>query len=69
MARFSRVLTIALTVVAALVVPVAPAHAAYGSDIVVSIDVYGQGFKLSGAYGTIAFDNGNAKYRYSIAMC
>ncbi|WP_204044981.1 hypothetical protein [Acrocarpospora phusangensis] len=55
--------------VAALVVPVAPAHATYGSDMTVNIDVWGQGVKLSGAYGTIAFDDGNAKYRYSIAMC
>ncbi|RCG33234.1 hypothetical protein DQ384_02030 [Sphaerisporangium album] len=55
--------------VAALVVPGAPAHATYGSDKTVSIEVWGQGVKLSGAYGTIAFDDGNAKYRYSIAVC
>ncbi|MEU8268551.1 hypothetical protein AB0B89_15445 [Sphaerisporangium sp. NPDC049002] len=55
--------------VAALVMPVAPAHATYGSDLTVSIEVWGQGVKLSGAYGTIAFDDGNAKNRYSIAMC
>ncbi|WP_155350291.1 hypothetical protein [Acrocarpospora pleiomorpha] len=55
--------------VAALAVPVAPAYATYGSNMTVSIDVWGQGVKLSGAYGTIAFDDGNTKYRYSIAMC
>ncbi|WP_459803092.1 hypothetical protein [Herbidospora sp. RD11066] len=67
MARLSRILTIALL---ALPVTLAtPAHAAYGSDLAVNIDVYGQGIKLSGAYGTIAFDDGNTKYRYSIAVC
>ncbi|MEU9890651.1 hypothetical protein AB0M95_09795 [Sphaerisporangium sp. NPDC051017] len=55
--------------VAALVVAVAPAHATYGPDRTVNIEVWGQGVKLSGAYGSIAFDDGNAKYRYSIAMC
>ena len=69
MARFLRVLTIALMAAAALVVPTAPAHATYGSDLTVNLDVWGQGIKLSGAYGTIAFDDGNAKYRYSIAVC
>ncbi|WP_066374449.1 hypothetical protein [Herbidospora mongoliensis] len=67
MSRLSRVLAVAL--LAVLVTPVAPAQAAYGSDLPVNIDVYGQGIKLSGAYGTIAFDDGNTKYRYSIAVC
>ncbi|WP_155341308.1 hypothetical protein [Acrocarpospora corrugata] len=69
MARFSRVLAIALLTVAALVAPSAPAHAAYGSDQSANIDVWGQGIKLSGGYGTIAFDDGNTKYRYTIAIC
>ncbi|WP_030454645.1 hypothetical protein [Herbidospora cretacea] len=67
MSRLSRIIVIAL--LAVLATPAAPARAAYGTDLPVSIDVYGQGVKLSGAYGSIAFDDGNAKYRYSIAVC
>ncbi|WP_062429881.1 hypothetical protein [Herbidospora daliensis] len=67
MGRLSRFLAIAL--LAVLAIPAAPAQAAYGADLPVHIDVYGQGVKLSGAYGSISFDDGNTKYRYSIAVC
>nr|WP_062334857.1 hypothetical protein [Herbidospora sakaeratensis] len=67
MGRLSRIIVIALFAV--LAIPAAPAQAAYGADLPVNFDVYGQGIKLSGAYGSIAFDDGNTKYRYSIAVC
>ncbi|MEV0199883.1 hypothetical protein [Nonomuraea sp. NPDC050691] len=64
-----RSVTVVLVALATLSLPIAPAHAAYGPPIPVTMEVYAKGVKLAGAYGSLQFDDGNTKYAYSLAMC
>ncbi|MBP2705042.1 hypothetical protein JOL79_14595 [Microbispora sp. RL4-1S] len=49
-----------------------PAHAAYGPDQPVYVQVIandGSGMQLARLEGTVAFDDSNTKYRYSLSLC
>ncbi|MBN6052727.1 hypothetical protein JYK22_12385, partial [Nonomuraea sp. RK-328] len=64
-----RVVTVVLVALATLSLSIAPAHAAYGPPISVTMEVHAKGVKLAGAYGSLQFDDGNTKYAYSLTMC
>jgi hypothetical protein len=52
--------------------PVTPAHAAYGPDQPVSVTVTsnaGPPIMLAQLTGTLAFDDGNTKFRYALRLC
>ena len=62
----------AISVLAAGLLTVTPAHATYGSDQPVSVQVNsntGPTQALANLSGTVAFDDGNTKFRYSVALC
>ncbi|MBO3751881.1 hypothetical protein J5X84_37920 [Streptosporangiaceae bacterium NEAU-GS5] len=63
---------IVIAAVVAAVLPLAPAQATYGSDQPVSVNVIandGSGQELAALTGTLAFDDGNTKYRYNLQLC
>ncbi|GGO00970.1 hypothetical protein GCM10011574_08240 [Microbispora bryophytorum] len=63
---------IAIATLAAILMPVTPAHAAYGPDQTVSLTVNsnsGPSLTLAQLTGTLAFDNGNTKFRYALRLC
>ena len=69
--RVIKPLVIAFAMLATTLVPATAAHATYGPDDPVFLEAYSPNgsIKLAGAYGTIAFDDGNTKFRYSIILC
>ena len=61
-----------IAALAALLLPVTPAHAAYGPDQTVSLTVNsnsGPSLMLAQLTGTVAFDDGNRKFKYSLRLC
>ncbi|GII81857.1 hypothetical protein Sru01_68390 [Sphaerisporangium rufum] len=65
-------LALAVAALAAAVLPIAPAHAAYSADQPVWTQVTandGSGMPLALLQGTVAFDDSNVKYRYSLSLC
>ncbi|HEX4815199.1 MAG TPA: hypothetical protein VFV66_20850 [Nonomuraea sp.] len=63
---------LAVAALVAVLLPAAPAHAAWGPDQTVFINVIsndGYGRQLARLEGTIAFDDGNAMFRYSLQLC
>lgn len=70
--RAASSVAIVLATLAAILVPVTPAHAAYGPDQTVSITVTsnaGPSIMLAQLTGTLAFDDGNTKFRYALRLC
>lgn len=58
--------------VAAVLLPTTPAHATYGPPQQVYLQLIsndGQGLYLARAEGTVAFDDGNRRYTYSVSVC
>jgi hypothetical protein len=65
-------IAVALTALVGALMPFSPAHAAFGSNQTVYLQLTandGYGTQLARLNGTIAFDNGNQKYRYSLRLC
>jgi hypothetical protein len=65
-------ITIALVALGAILLPVSPAYATYGPDQPVALTVNsnsGPSFTLARLDGTVAFDDGNTKFRYSLRLC
>lgn len=63
---------IVIATLVAILMPVTPAHAAYGPDQTVSLTVTsnsGPSITLAQLTGTLAFDDGNTKFRYSLKLC
>jgi hypothetical protein len=63
---------IAIATLVAILMPVTPAHAAYGPDQPVSLTVTsnaGPPLMLAQLTGTLAFDDGNTKFRYALRLC
>jgi hypothetical protein len=63
---------IALVAAIAALLPLTPAHAAYGAPIPVSMAVYGgwnNSQLLARLDGTLQFDDGNSKYKYNLELC
>lgn len=70
MANIRRSLTLALVLLAAVFLAGTPAYATYGAPVSVQVEVRNNvGTKLSGIYGSVSFDDGNAKFTYSLAVC
>ncbi|AQZ67750.1 unnamed protein product [[Actinomadura] parvosata subsp. kistnae] len=70
--RIAASVTIVLATLAAMLSPVTPAHAAYGPDQPVYIAVTsnaGPPLLLAQLTGTVAFDDGNTKFKYSLQLC
>nr|WP_062341846.1 hypothetical protein [Herbidospora sakaeratensis] len=70
--RLTTSIAFAFMALAALILPATPAHAAYGPDQSVWVQVTandGSGMPLAQLQGTIAFDDSNTKYRYSLSIC
>ncbi|MGI5156526.1 hypothetical protein [Microbispora sp. CA-102843] len=70
--RLTTSIAIAIASMAAALLPLSPAHAAYGSDQPVYLQLLsndGNGTQLALLEGTVAFDDGNTKYRYSLRLC
>ncbi|GAB3900021.1 hypothetical protein GCM10027612_60960 [Microbispora bryophytorum subsp. camponoti] len=62
----------AIAAMAAALLPLSPAHAAYGADQPVYLQLTsndGNATQLALLDGTVAFDDGNTKYRYSLRLC
>lgn len=58
--------------IATALLPTTPAHAAYGPDQPVYVQLVsndGNATPLARLEGTLAFDSGNTKYRYSLTLC
>ncbi|TMR93051.1 hypothetical protein [Nonomuraea basaltis] len=65
-------IAVAIATLAALLLPVTPAHATYGPDQTVSLTVTsnaGPSLTLVRVEGTVAFDDGNTKFRYALRLC
>jgi hypothetical protein len=63
---------IAVATLVAILLPVTPAHATYGPDQPVSITVIsnaGPSIMLAQLTGTLAFDDGNTKFKYALRLC
>ncbi len=70
--RLASSTAIAATALAGALLPVSPAHATFGTDYQVYVNLIsndGYGTPLARLEGTVAFDNGNKKYRYSVQLC
>ncbi|MEV7804231.1 hypothetical protein AB0O28_14920 [Microbispora sp. NPDC088329] len=62
----------AIVAMTAALLPLSPAHAAYGPDQPVYLQLVsndGNATQLALLEGTVAFDDGNTKYRYSLRLC
>ncbi|WP_066360194.1 hypothetical protein [Herbidospora mongoliensis] len=61
----------ALATLALVVLPAAPAHATYGPDqtVYVQLNATGTGQNLALLQGVVAFDDGNQRYRYTLSLC
>ncbi|NUO96490.1 MAG: hypothetical protein HOV96_29770 [Nonomuraea sp.] len=67
-----RSLAIALAALATALLPLTPAHAAYGPDQPVAIQLNATdptNTGLARLEGTVAFDDGNTMFRYSLRLC
>jgi hypothetical protein len=65
-------LVIAFAMLVTTLAPVTPAHATYGPDQTVGLTVNsnaGPSLMLARLEGTIAFDDGNTKFRYNLRLC
>lgn len=63
---------IAVSALATTLLPLTPAHATYGPDKPVHVQLDsndGYATHLARLEGTLAFDDGNRKYRYSLRLC
>ncbi|MEO3812997.1 hypothetical protein ABGB17_28680 [Sphaerisporangium sp. B11E5] len=69
--RTFRSLTLALVALVALLLPVTPAHATYGSPLTVWAVTYGNGgsTELARVDGNLYFDDGNTKIYYDLSLC
>ncbi|WP_043622546.1 hypothetical protein [Nonomuraea candida] len=70
--RLTRSIAIAIAAIAAALLPLSPAHAAYGPDQPVSVQVNATdpyNTPLARLQGTVAFDDGTAMFRYSLQLC
>lgn len=64
--------SIAIAALGAILLPVTPAYATYGQDQIVALTVTsnsGPSLTLARLDGTVAFDDGNTKFRYSLRLC
>ncbi|MDA0636929.1 hypothetical protein OUY22_26275 [Nonomuraea sp. MCN248] len=61
----------ALAALAVALLPLSPAHAAYGPDqpVYVQLNATGGYGALALLEGTVAFDDGNTRYRYALRLC
>jgi hypothetical protein len=65
-------IAIVIAALAAVLLPGTPAHATYGPDQPVALTVNsnsGPSLMLARLEGTVAFDDGNTKFRYSLRLC
>ncbi|GLW24018.1 hypothetical protein Mame01_40610 [Microbispora amethystogenes] len=63
---------VVIATLVAILMPVTPAHATYGPDQTVYLAVTsnaGPSIMLAQVTGTLAFDNGNTKFKYSLRLC
>ncbi|WP_030155342.1 hypothetical protein [Glycomyces sp. NRRL B-16210] len=67
--RATMVLAAAFAMALAVLMAPAPAHAAWGSQIPVTIQVTGNGHQLGYATGWVQFDTGGTTFRYEITVC
>ncbi|MEO3860460.1 hypothetical protein [Acrocarpospora sp. B8E8] len=70
--RLTTSIALAITALAVTFLPATPAHATYGADQPVYVQVIandGSGMQLARLEGTVAFDDSNTKYRYSLSLC
>ncbi|WP_433499062.1 hypothetical protein ACQP1K_01505 [Sphaerimonospora sp. CA-214678] len=70
--RLTTSTAIAVCALATAILPLTPAHAAYGPDNPVYVQLVsndGNATQLARLDGTLAFDSGNTKYRYSLRLC
>ncbi|WP_182905893.1 hypothetical protein [Microbispora sp. H13382] len=70
--RLTASFAMAIGAIAAALLPLSPAHAAYGPDQPVYLQLVsndGNATQLALLDGTVAFDDGNTKYRYSLRLC
>ena len=66
----TRWIAVTVMALAATLVPLTPAHATYGPQLPVILYVNADnGTKLARVEGTLQFDDGNAKYAYSLTLC
>jgi hypothetical protein len=65
-------IAVAIAALATVLLPGTPAHAAWGADTPVYINLVsndGYGRQLARLEGTVTFDDGNTKFRYSLQLC
>ncbi|TQS13634.1 hypothetical protein [Microbispora hainanensis] len=70
--RLTTSIAMAIAATAAALLPLSPAHAAYSADQPVYLQLVsndGNATQLALLQGTVAFDDGNTKYRYSLTLC
>lgn len=70
--RLTTSIAAAAAALAAALLPLTPAHAAYGADQPVYLQLVsndGNATQLALLEGTVAFDDGNTKYRYNLRLC
>ncbi|MFC6081939.1 hypothetical protein [Sphaerisporangium aureirubrum] len=70
--RSTRSLAVGLLVAVAALLPLTPAHAAYGAPLPIQQAIYGgvnNAQLLARSDGTLQFDDGNTKYKYYIELC
>ncbi|GAA0389682.1 hypothetical protein Acor_76850 [Acrocarpospora corrugata] len=70
--RLTTSIALAVTALAVTFLPATPAHAAYSADQQVYVQVLandGSGMQLARLEGTVAFDDSNTKYRYTLSLC
>ncbi|GIH24065.1 hypothetical protein Aph01nite_23750 [Acrocarpospora phusangensis] len=70
--RLTTSIALAVTALAVIVLPATPAHATYGPNQSVYVQVTandGTGQQLARLEGTVAFDDSNTKYRYALTLC
>jgi hypothetical protein len=69
--RWTTPIGIAIAALAAALLPITPAHAAYGPDQPVFLSISGGNGTglLARVDGTMAFDDGNRQFKYSVRLC